>query len=121
MCGGIIGPSRFVRLRQGQAALDTHSAAATAPLPRLPMLGYRIPMNDAKCLPARLSFVTKFAFTQENFLKRDDSVWENDVYSYRVVFQNDSLRILAAQESTSGSNAIDDLIYSNAIVLYQNN
>ena len=78
-------------------------------------------MHTAECLLDRLFWRTKFAFTEENFLKRDDSVWENDVHSYRVVFQNESLRVLAAPESTSGSNAIDDPICSNALALYQNN
>ena len=78
-------------------------------------------MHTAECLSARLSCLTKFAFMQENFLKRDDSVWENDAHRYKVDFQNDSLRVLAAPESTSGSNAIDDPICSNALALYQNN
>ena len=78
-------------------------------------------MHDAECLLDRLFCPTKFAFTQETFLKRDDSVWENDVHSYKVDFQNDSLRVLAAPESTSGSSAIDDPICSNALALYQNN
>ena len=78
-------------------------------------------MHTAESLLDRLFWRTKIAFVQEIFLKRIDSVCKNDAHGYKVDFQNDSLRVLAALETTSGSNAIDAPICSNALALYQNN